>query len=172
MRDPRRTADELARECLEPPLDARGRALLRSGLLRGRAVAKAAEDEPQVLGLLPVVVAVAGVIRAGEVLLGERLRDDDLPASRRDRAIERFQEPVRVPVRREHDLVRIQLLDRTYRVVLPDLRSRIGSSHCEPAHPAARVNRSVRRMEDRALEAIGESPAELGPPFDLEAVLA
>src|SRR5207237_7373618 len=125
VRDLWRTADELMRECLQPRLNPGRRPLLGCRFLLERAVAGAAEDEPQILGLLPVVVAVTGVVRAGEVLLAERLRNDDLSASRLDNAIEPLKGAVRLAVSREHDPDCAQLVRRPHGDMLADLGSRL-----------------------------------------------
>ena len=140
MRDLRGAADELARERLEPRLNAGRRRFLRSGLLFGCGVSEAAEHEPKIRRLLPVVVAVTRVMRAGEVLVAERLRDDHLPARRLHGAIEHLEEAVRIAVGRQHDLVGVQLLERRYGIVLADLGSRLRCLNGEPAHPTRRLN--------------------------------
>jgi len=137
-----------------------------------RAVAEAAEHEPEILCLLPVVVAVACVVRAGEVLGVQRFRGDDLPARGLHRLVERFEEAaLRVPVCRNHDLVGVELVERPHRVALADLRTRFRGLNRQPPNPAGRVNRPVRRVEDRAVVATGEPSVDRRAPLDREAVV-
>src|SRR5690348_13692038 len=170
MSDPRRSSDEFGGEALEPRLDARRCPLFRRRLLLERKVAEAAEDEPPVLGLLPVVVAVSRVVRTPEVLRLQGFGGHDLPTGRPHYAIERREEAVRVPIGRDNDLVRVELLDRRHRSVLTNLRTGIGGPNGKPPHPTGRVNRSIRRVEDPAVEAAGEAAVEIRSPFDFEAV--
>src|SRR5262249_52333748 len=80
VRDPRDATHELADERLELPLDERRR-LLDVGLLGLEArVAAPADEQPPVRELLPVVVALARVVRTREEPLGQRFGDEDLPA--------------------------------------------------------------------------------------------
>src|SRR5947208_16316157 len=93
VRDLRQPADELAREALEALLDSRRQRLLARVLGLEIGVAAAADHEPAVRELLPVVVAVAAVMGTRIEPLAERLRRDHLVAHRRDRAVELGHEP-------------------------------------------------------------------------------
>jgi hypothetical protein len=56
--------------------------------------------------------------------------------------------------------------------VLANLRPGFRRPNGKAADPAGRVNRPVRRVEDRAVEPVREAPVELRPPLDGEAVVA
>ena len=80
MRDLRRLADQLGRKGLELALDRLGDRLLGGELVVGLRVAAATDDEAIVVGLLPVIEAVPGVVRAVEEAARQRLGGDHLAA--------------------------------------------------------------------------------------------
>ena len=85
MRDPRRGADELGGERVELALDRRRGRVLRGLLGLEARVATAAEHQPPVWELLPVVEAVARVVRAPVEELRQRLGREHLPPDGRAR---------------------------------------------------------------------------------------
>ena len=121
--------------------------------------------------LLPVVVAVPGVVRAGEQAPIQRLGHEHLAARRHDGRVELREQALRVAVGGEHDVVGLELVDRLDALVLAQLGACLGGSRRQPAHPAGRLKRPIRRMEDRAVEPAPERLRQLVAPLDLEAVL-
>ena len=113
-----------------------------------------------------------GVVRAGEQAPLQRLGHEHLAARRDDGRVELGEQPVRVAVRREHDVVRLELVDRLDAVVLAQLGSGLGGSRGQPAHPAGRLKRSIGWMEDRAVEPAAKRVRQLVAPLGREAVLA
>src|SRR3712207_5364026 len=88
MRDARAVADEVAHERLELPLDGAAYPLLPRRLRLDVRVPAPARDQASVGQLLKVVIAPAGVDRAGEQLRAERLGCDDLAAEGDDCLVE------------------------------------------------------------------------------------
>ena len=111
-------AEQARDELLQIPLDQRRRRLIGGVLVVERLVAEAAGDESAILGLLPVVVAVPGGVRAGEQAPLQRLGDKHLAARRPDRGVELRDEPLRVAVGRDHDLFRLERFERLDPLVL------------------------------------------------------
>ena len=151
-------SDELRDERLERALDRRRRQLLGRELRLEREVAEAAGDDPAVGRLLPVVEAVAGVVRALEQTLRDRLRRDHLPARRDDRALERTEQAARVAVRRDEHLLGVELVERLDAMVLDDRDAGLRREHARAAErtaPAASPRRPDGRSpreSDRASE--------------------
>jgi hypothetical protein len=137
-----------------------------------RLVPEASRDDPALRRLLPVVVAVPGVVRAGEQEPLQRLGHEHLAAGGNDGRVELGEQALRVPIRREHDVVGLEFVDRVDAVVLAQLGAGLGGSLGQPAHPAGRLKRSIGRMEDRAVEPAARRVRQLGAPFGRVAVLA
>ena len=144
-----RPADQLGDERLERALDP-GRDLLVGRELRlERPVAEAAREDAPVGRLLPVVEAVAPVVRAFEEPLRERLGRDHLAARRDDQPLDLAEQAARVPVRRDQHLLGLDVVERLDAAVLPDLDAGLGGQHGEPPHPAGGLERRVAGVEDR-----------------------
>ncbi len=122
--------------------------------------------------LLPVIEALARVVRAVVEDAVERLAHDHLAARRPDRFRELAHEPVPVAVGGDDDLVGVERSQVVDALVLAELGARLGRARGEPAHEARRLDRAVARMDDHAVEAAGEHAGEVVEPLDLEAVLA
>ena len=102
--------------------------------------------------LLPVVEALARVVRPVEEHPVERRARDHLAARRPDQVGELRDEPVPVAVGRDDDVVRVERLDVVHRVVLADLGARLGRVRGEPPDEARRLDRRVVRVVDGAEE--------------------
>jgi hypothetical protein len=72
----------------------------------------------------------------------------------------------------EHHLIGLELVERRDTLVLAQLGAGLGGAGRQPAHPASRLKRPIRGMEDRAVEPIAERVRKLVAPLGLEAVLA
>ena len=77
---------------------------------------------------------------------------------------------MRIAVGREHDDVGVEIVHRLDGGVLADVRTRLGREPGEAPHPAGRLDRAVRRVEDCSEEAAGERLVQLTAPLGLEAV--
>src|SRR5437867_13043278 len=82
VRDRRRLPDGSLDELLNCPLDDVARLFEVGVLLLEARVAAAADHQPPIRELLPVVVAVPGVVRPVEQKPSERSRNQHLPSSR------------------------------------------------------------------------------------------
>src|SRR6266542_3401010 len=111
LRDLRRLPEQLGHEALEMALDERRNMLLGRVLVVRRLVAEAAGDGPSLRCLLPVVVAVPRVMRAGEQLPLERFGHEHLAARRRDGLVELRNQTLRIAVGGDHDLVGLELVE-------------------------------------------------------------
>ena len=155
--DAERPADEPGDERLQRALDPGCRHLLARELVLERRVAEAAREDAAVGRLLPVVEAVAAVVRAVEEPL-ERLGGDHLAAGRDDQALELPEEPAEVAVRRDQHLLRIELLQRLHAIVLADLRAGLGGQQPRAAAPSARAG-APRRRDGRSPRGSGRRAA-------------
>ena len=159
-------------EALQRPLDPLRRRLLRGELRVHVRVPEAADDQPALLVLVPVVVAVPAVVRHREQALGERLRRDHLPARRDDQPLELSEQAARVAVGGDEDGLGLELVQVLDPVVLPDLDAGLRRGEREPPHEPRRLQDGVVRMEERARETAGQRLWELVAPLGGEAVLA
>ena len=153
MRDAHGPSRDLAGEALQRLLDRLGRLLDVRELGRQVHVSEAAQQQPPVAALVPVVEAVAPVVRPLEEQLGQRFRRDHLRPCRDDQPLEPPEEPARIAVRGHDDLLGIHLVERVDARVLSDLDSCLGRCEGEPAHEPGRLQHTVGRMEERAREA-------------------
>ena len=110
VRDRRQVPDKVLYQRLERSLNGRRRRLLRRELELERDVAPATGNEPAVGKLLPVVEPLARVVRPLVEELGQRLGGDDLTAGRTDDVVELGDETTPVAVGRDHDVLRIELV--------------------------------------------------------------
>jgi hypothetical protein len=94
-------------------------------------------------------------MRAGEHVPPERFRDAHLAAHRTDGVVKLSQEPARVAVGGEHDLIGLELVERLNPVAFPQLRPDRGSSGGQAADPAGRLKLSYG----------GAPPRRAKPPF-------
>ena len=172
VRDARRLADQLAEKPLERRLDHRRRLLDVGELVHDRDVAEAAEQHAAVRQLLPVIEALARVVRPVVEDAVERLADDHLAARRPDRVRELRHETVAVAVGRDDHLLGIERSDVLDAVVLADLGSGFRRERGEPTDPARRLQRAVACVQDAALEASGEHARQIVDPLRLDPVLA
>src|SRR4029453_16489501 len=122
-----RSAGELFRIRLEPSLNAGGHLFPCRPLFVDLQVSKAAEDEPEIRCLLPVVVPVARVMGAGVELLAERRGHDDLAPCRADCTVQLIDETLCIAVGRNDHLLGVEIVERRNPVVLPDLRTGLGA---------------------------------------------
>ena len=167
--DLERAADMLLDESLERRLHHGCRDLVRRELGVERDVAKAAGDDAAGGILVPVVEAVAAVVRDLEQLLRDGLRRDHLAARRHDQSFELTEEPARVAVRGDDHGLRAGLGRRADVLVLADVDSGFGRTQRQPPHEPSGLQHSVGRMEDRRGIASGQRRAELLTPLDREA---
>jgi hypothetical protein len=138
--------------------------LLGRQLRQQRRVAEAAGEDAAVRCLLPVVEAVAGVVRAVEETLRDRLRGDHLAARGHDRAFEVSEQAAGVAVGGHDHVLRLELVERRDVALLQDLRPGLGGEHSESPHPPARLERGIGRVEDGGGEATrGTEIAALDP---------
>ena len=165
-------AGELGREALELGLDRLRERLLVRELRVEVLVAPAAEDEPAIRGLLPVIEAVARVVRPRIQRLRQRLGDDHLAADRPDRPVELRQQAARVAVGGDHDVLGVDVVERLDSRLFDDLGSGRNRSTGEPSHPAGRLKRPVARVQDRAAEGRVQRRRKLVDPVGRDSVLA
>ena len=139
VRDARPAADEPLDELVEPLLDQRGR--LDDVRLLGlqRRVTVAADHEPPVRQLLPVVVSGARIVRARVTKLGQRLGGEHLATRRPHLSGELGQERGREPVARDDDDVRVELRRARRPARAHGCRRRRGGVRSKPPHPARRL---------------------------------
>src|SRR5262249_14286354 len=154
----------------EPRLDPGSGVLACRPLLVDRRITEAAEDETEIRSLLPVVEAIARIMRAGVKLLPERRGHDDLATRRTDGAVELLDETLRVAVGRTKGWLCVEPVERRAPMGLADPSTGLGGPRRAPPHPARRVKRPVGRVEERPRKTAGETAAELGPPLRGEAV--
>jgi hypothetical protein len=64
----------------------------------------------------------------------------------------------------EHHLIGLELVERRDTLVLAQLGAGLGGAGRQPAHPASRLKRPIRGMEDRAVEPIAERVRKLIAP--------
>ena len=154
--DAERPADEPGDERLQRALDPGCRHLVARELVLERRVAEAAREDAAVGRLLPVVEAVAAVVRAVEEPLAERLGRDHLAAGRDDQALELPEQPAEVAVRRDQHLLR-------HRAPRATARDRARGSRRRPRRPAPRAAApSARAAAQRRRD--GRSPRGSGRP--------
>ena len=118
-------------------LDQRRHLLLSGVLVVERLVPEAPDDEPSFRRLLPVVVAVPGVVGAGEQAPLQRLGHQYLATRGPDDRVERRQQPPRVAVGGEHDLVGLDLLERLDALVLEQLGAGLDCARRQPVYQRA-----------------------------------
>ena len=121
--------------------------------------------------LLPVIEAVARVVRPRVERFRERLRREHLAPHWTDRRVELRKQAARVPVGRDHDVVGVELVQRFDAAVLDDLRPGLGRARRETPHPAGRLKRPVARVDDRAAEERREPTRQVLEPLRVEPVL-
>jgi len=172
MRHRNLPAHELVEEGLERGLDRRRRLLHVRELIEDRDVAEAAEQDPPVRELLPVVEALPCVVRAVVEAAVERFARDHLTARRPDQVGELRDEAVPVAVRRDKDAIRVERLEVLDQVVLAQLGACLRGPRGEAANEACRLDRAVAGVGNRTAEAAGRSTRDVLEPFRLEAVLA
>ena len=136
-----------------------------------RRIAAAADHEPAVWKLMPVVVAPARVVRALVEALVERLCHEHLTASGLHHVGELGQQPSGEPVPGDNDHVGVQLADSN-RIGLPHIRSGGSSVTRQPPDPARGLKCPVRHVVDRTEVETVERRREVVDPFDGEPVLA
>src|SRR4051794_15032707 len=112
MFDARQLTEQLDEERIERFLDHRRGDLVVCHLGEDREVAETAEHDAVVGKLLPVIEAVSCVMRALEEPLRKRLSGDDLPARRPDRVVELREEAAARAVRRENDVLCMEVVER------------------------------------------------------------
>src|SRR5262249_40480323 len=145
-------------------LDLRSRHLVGGELRLEREVTEPAGEDPTVRRLLPVVEAVASVVRALEQDLVDRLGGHHLPTRRDDEAFERPEQPAGTPVCRAEDVVRLEVVERFDAATLDDRDAARGRLQREPVDELGRLHSSVVGMEDRSREASAdETRAPFGP---------
>ena len=166
--DSQGTSDVRLDEALERVLDDRRDLVLGRELALERDVAEATDDESPVLGLVPVVEAVAPVVRDLEELLLDRLGRDHLAAGGNDESLDVAEKPARVAVGGDDDGLRASLLDRIDPRVLVDLDACLRGTPREPPDEPCGLQDAVRRMEERCRVAAVERWRELLSPFDAE----
>ena len=167
----RPAAEQALDEVLERTLDPRRR-LLRGCELRVEVeVAEAAREDAPVRILVPVVEAVAAVVRHRKEALGHRLGGDHLAARRDNQPFELAEQAARIAVRRDDDGRRLELTEVVYPRVLAKLRAGVRSRGGEPPHEARRLQHSVRGVEERAREAACQRLRQRVAPLGLEPVL-
>src|SRR5262249_12214014 len=93
-----------------------------------RRITEAAENETEIRSLLPVVEAIARIMRAGVKLLPERRGHDDLAPRRTDGAVELLDETLRVAVGCDNGLLCVELVERRDPIVLADLSTGLGGT--------------------------------------------
>ena len=143
-----------------------GRRLLDVGeLVEDRGVAEAAEQDPAVGELLPVVEALPRIVRAVVEDAVERLARDHLPAGRPDQIGELGDEAVPVAVGRDEDAVGVERFDVLDEVVLADLRAGRRRERGEATDEARGLDRAVVWMKDRPAEAAGRAAGDVVEPF-------
>ena len=135
--DPQLAAHEAVDEAVERGLHRIGQLLVGGELRVERDVAEAAGDDPPVLGLVPVVVAVATVVRDLEEALGNGLCRDHLSTRRDDQPLDRPEQAARVPVGADDDGGAAELVERRRRASC----SRIST----PASAASAASRRTQR---------------------------
>jgi hypothetical protein len=145
--------DELGDERVEPLLDHGRQPLLRGRLGRHVCVAAATDEQPAVRQLVPVVEAVARVVRDREQELLDRLGHDDLVADRRHDGVEFRHEAARVTVGGEHDDRRLEPVDRLDSRMFAQVGAGLSRSRRKPPHPACRLDGAVGQMPEAAAEA-------------------
>ena len=144
--------------------------LLVGGELRvERHVAEATGDDAPVLGLVPVVEAVATVVRHLEEALGDRLRRDHLAARRDDQPLDLAEQAARVAVGADDDGRSAELVERRDARVLANLDARLRSEAGEATHPARGLQHAVGHVAQRSREPALERRLEALDPLGREA---
>ncbi len=136
-----------------------------------RCVPEAARDDSPVRRLVPVVEAVASVVRDLEPALRDRLGRDHLPARRHDQTLEVSEQATRIPVGTDDHGGFARVRERRHPLTLTDLDTLASCERGEPADEACRLQGRVTGMaEDRGVSTL-ERPLEVVEPFGVEAVL-
>jgi hypothetical protein len=135
-----------------------------------RDVAPAPGDEPAVGQLLPVIESPPRVVRPFVEELGQRLGGDHLTSGGPHDVVELRDQPARVAVRGDHDMLGIELVQRRDALAFTDLRSRLGRPGRQTTDPARWVERAVFGVEDRGVIGAGERLGQLVDPFHREPV--
>ena len=130
-----------------------------------------ADHEAPVRQLLPVIEPVARVMRARIEHAGERLRYEHLAARRADPLVEERHEAAGVAVRRDDDLRIAERLERLDTLVLAQFGAGLRGVRRQAPHPARRLQRPVRRVDDRPLKQPVERRRQIVEPLGREAVL-
>src|SRR5713101_5263473 len=163
VRDRRQVAEQFDEERVQRVLDRLGRRLVVCHLREDGEVAEAAEDDASVRELLPVVEPVTRVVRTLEKPFAQRLG--------RDHLAERGQEAAPRSVGGDDDLLGVELAERADSLVLPERDTLRGSLLGKTTDEPPRLQRAVRRMEDRAPE-LWTQMWQLVAPLRSESVLA
>ncbi len=157
-------------EALESFLHRWCRDLIRSELVLERDVSEAAGDDAAVRCLVPVVEAVAPVVRDLEQPLGHGLRRDHLPPRGDDQPFERTEKPAGISVRGDDDRLRPGLLEGRDARALADLDPGLRRARRKPSHEPRGLKNAVGRVEDRGRMAVRERRRQRIAPLDLEPV--
>jgi hypothetical protein len=164
--------DKLMEEALERRLDRQREFFDVRELVEDREVTEPAEHDAAVGKLLPVVEAVARVVRAVVQRLRERLAHYHLAARRPDQVGELGDEAVPVPVGRDEDAVSVERADVLDRFVLAELDARLRGERRKPSNEPRRLDRAVLRVRDRTVELPRRRTRNVVEPLGLDAVLA
>src|SRR6266516_5504964 len=170
VRDLRHVAEQLDEERIERFLDRLGRRLVVRHLREDREVAEAAEDDASVRELLPVIEPVTCVMRAIEEPFAQGFRRYHLAARRPDCVVELWQETASRSVGGDHDLLGGDLVERRNPMMLAERDAFCGCLLGKTTDEPPRLQRAVRRMEDRAVE-LGAQMRQLFAPRRRESVL-
>src|SRR5581483_474383 len=91
---------------------------------------------------------------------------------RDDQTFERAEQPARIAVGGDDDMLRVELVERLDAALLPEVGAGLRGENGESPYPARRLDCPVGRMEHRRGEQRPDRLGELLAPLDREAVLA